>query len=89
MKYILGNCLRGWTGGEFKSDEEAWKVLSKMFLIAFPPAGRSVQLFKREVNTYGFEQYILCKTGHTKKNNRLKKEDVIKQCKGAYTIFGM
>lgn len=45
--YELGNCLRGWCGGSFESDDEAWRVLSERFNNAFPSrSGRDVQLRK-------------------------------------------
>jgi len=46
-KYVLGNILRGWFDGEFTSDEQAWKILSKQFDKAFPSEnGRGVYMYK-------------------------------------------
>ena len=46
-KYVLGNILRGWVDGEFSSDEQAWKVLSKQFDKEFPSEnGRGVYMYK-------------------------------------------
>lgn len=45
--YQLGNCLRGYSGGEFDTDEEAWDVLSKRFDNSYPSrCGREVELMK-------------------------------------------
>lgn len=46
-KYVLGNMLRGWFEGEFTSDEQAWKSLSRDFDKAFPSkGGRQVYMYK-------------------------------------------
>ena len=66
--YRLGNCLRGSFDGEFSSIDEAWEILSARFLQSFPTdsgGGRNVIMKVQKENEFGFEEYILCKTGIT------------------------
>lgn len=45
--YELGNCLRGFIGGKFESDDEAWDALSAEFNERYPSrGGREVVLTK-------------------------------------------
>jgi hypothetical protein len=45
--YELGNCLRGYFGGYFWTDEEAWDVLSDRFNRGYPSRnGRGVEMRK-------------------------------------------
>lgn len=48
--YELGNILRGWVYGDYETDEEAWKALSRVFNKMFPSeGGRGVNLIKKTV----------------------------------------
>lgn len=45
--YELGNSLRGYFGGEFEDDENAWNTLSERFNNAYPSrSGRTVYMTK-------------------------------------------
>ena len=45
--YELGNCLRGFIGGRFETDDEAWDALSAEFNERYPSrGGREVVLSK-------------------------------------------
>jgi hypothetical protein len=54
--YEVGNCLRGYFFGEFKTDDEAWDKLSDTFSKAHPSrSGRGIHMKKvvREGKTKG------------------------------------
>lgn len=62
--YYLGNCLRGYTEGDFESIDEAWRVLGGVFHSAYPSeGGRSCHLYIEEVNKYGYKDATPCKNG--------------------------
>lgn len=69
-EFLLGNILRGWFSGEFLSADEAWKYLSRRFLLSYPAkAGRSVSLYVYEPNQYGESQWLRVKLDITWRGN--------------------
>lgn len=87
-RYVLGNCLRGYFEGEFTSQEDAWRWLSKRFLLAFPSgSGRTVDMYVHEKNHYGLEQWVRCQGGVTSINH-VCSEDAIERCKFSSTFIG-
>lgn len=77
-RYVLGNILRGWFEGKFADDQTAWRMLSRRFLLSYPAStGRSVSMYKREVNKYGLEQWVVCRIGITWRG-RLPRKIVLK-----------
>ena len=83
-KYKAGNCLRGGFEGEFSSIKKAWSYLSKRFLISYPtdePGGRRhIYMQVKEVNKYGFNQWLTCKEEETELND-LDGQEVLNKCK--------
>lgn len=83
-KYRAGNWLRGFFEGEFNSIEEAWSWLSKRFLLSFPtetPDGqRSIYMEVKEMNPYGFNDWMTCFNDYTEHND-LDREEVLERCK--------
>ena len=87
-RYILGNILRGWFEGHFSDTETAWQHLSKRFLLSYPSKqGRSVSLYVHEPNSYGLDQFVLCRTGVTWRGS-LSKHKALSACKRA-TILAL
>lgn len=76
--YRAGNILRGHFEGEFESMEEAWSYLSRAFMLAYPtdkPNGRrQISLRVREINPYGFEEFLTCKLDYTELNDLTPEE---------------
>lgn len=66
--YELGNCLRGYFGGEFESDDQAWQTLSERFNRAYPSrGGREVELCK------------VIRTGRTQGGNETERDRAIRE----------
>jgi hypothetical protein len=85
-KYILGNVLRGWFEGYFADANTAWRYLSKRFLLSYPARqGRGVSLYVYEHNSYGLEQFVLCRTGITWRGS-LPKSTVLSTCQHANVL---
>jgi hypothetical protein len=85
--YTLGNWLRGFCEGRFESEGEAWRWLSRRFLLSFPcKAGRLVSMYVTEVNPYGHEQRLICRKGELTWRGHLPKAQVLKRCKPAIFI---
>lgn len=47
--YEVGNCLRGFFGGEFETDDEAWATLCKRFDESFPSRGGRDVLMRKTI----------------------------------------
>lgn len=85
-RFVLGNVLRGWFEGSFSDKETAWRFLSKRFLLSYPcPQGRSVSLYVFERNSYGLEQFVLCRVGTTWRGP-LSRSKTLSKCKRAGTL---
>jgi len=80
-KYTLGNLLRGYVEGNFENLEEAWKWLSRAWLLDIgSKTARYALMFVQETNSYGFVQYISCKKGMSDLNS-LPEKEVWELCK--------
>lgn len=78
--YVLGNILRGWFEGRFVDSDEAWRYLSRRFLLSYPCAsGRSVALYVHEKN------YVLRRVGITWRG-ALPRTAVLRKCQRAGTL---
>lgn len=81
-RFVAGNWLRGFFEGEFTTIEEAWKYLSKRFLLSYPSStGRHIYMFIEKENEYGHNQLIICKKGVTEISDNLTEKVVLKRCK--------
>jgi hypothetical protein len=66
--YEGGNWLRGFFGGKFKNDDEAWSYISHRFLMSYPSEhGRHIYMKRQEV-IYGIEQLVAIKEDITEIN---------------------
>lgn len=84
--YVLGNILRGWFEGSFTDSDEAWRYLSRRFLLSYPcPSGRGVALYVHEKNSYGLEQFVLRRVGITWRGT-LPRTKVLAKCQRAGTL---
>ena len=86
-KYRAGNCLRGYFEGSFESIEEAWSWLSNRLLLSYPTetadGQRSIYMEVKEINPYGFEDWMMCFEGLTELND-LDREEVLERCKRSF-----
>lgn len=86
-QYFMGNSLRGYYEGEFKSIDEAWSFLSNRFLLSFPSeSGRHVGLFVKDKNEFGFEDFKQCKEGITEINT-LPRKSVVAKTRRSFAII--
>lgn len=90
--YYLGNCLRGYFEGTFDSVIYAHKILSARFLKSFPTekknGSRSIEIYVREVNHYGYEDVILCYKGETSSQglSEWESDNLMENAKKSYFI---
>lgn len=84
--YILGNILRGFFEGRFASQDEAWKFLSRRFLMSFPARrGRHVSMWVQETH-YGIKQNVVCKEGYTWCGHKPRRS-VLRLCRPSWVLF--